>query len=135
MRSAFLSRLDRRREELEALYHDLYPEQSEALEALLSLLRKRWQSRSLALKERDRSREQRPDWYRGSDLLGMCLYVDQFAGTALPDSQIVITDRKIVEALLDENGAVAVETETVQNHRLIKSLEIKRPESEEVSNE
>ena len=81
MRSAFLNRLDRRREELEALYHDLYPEQSEALEALLSLLRKRWQSRSLALKERDRSREQRPDWYRGSDLLGMCLYVDQFAGT------------------------------------------------------
>ena len=66
---------------------------------------------------------------------GLKAFVTQFEGTALPDSQIVITDRKIVEALLDENEAVAVEIETVQNHRLIKSLEIKRPEQEEVNHE
>ena len=40
----------------------------------------------------------------------------------------MITDRKIVEALLDEGGAVAVETETVENHRLIRSLELRKPE-------
>ena len=59
---------------------------------------------------------------------GMKAFVEQFTGTALPDSQIVITDRKIVEALLDEGGAVAVETETVENHRLIRSLELRKPE-------
>ena len=62
---------------------------------------------------------------------GMKAFVEQFAGTALPDSQIVITDRKIVEALLDEGGAVAVETETVENHRLIRSLELRNPEKPE----
>ena len=64
------------------------------------------------------------------NIAGLKAFVDQFAGTSLPDSQIVITDRKIVEALLDENGAVAVETETVENHRLIKTLELRKPEPE-----
>ena len=66
---------------------------------------------------------------------GLKAYVDQFAGTSLPDSQIVITDRKIVEALLDEGGAVAVETETVENHKLIKTLKIERSETEGENNE
>lgn len=69
------------------------------------------------------------------NIAGLKAFVDQFAETPLPDSQIVITDRKIVEALLDENGAVAVETETVENHKLIKTLKIERPEAEGESNE
>lgn len=59
---------------------------------------------------------------------GLKAFVEQFAGTPLPDSQIVVTDRKVVEALLDEGEAVAVEKETVENHRLIRTLEIERPE-------
>lgn len=62
------------------------------------------------------------------NIAGLKDFVAQFEGTALPDSQIVITDRKIVEALLDEGGAVAVEVETVENHRLIKTLELRKPE-------
>jgi len=62
------------------------------------------------------------------NIAGLKAFVDQFAGTPLPDSQIVVTDRKVVEALLDEGEAVAVEKETVENHRLIRTLEIERPE-------
>ena len=81
MNLEFDRRLESRREELEALFLSLYPAQREALHALLETLRRRQRSRAVSLKERDRSREEAPDWYKGSDLLGMCLYVDQFAGT------------------------------------------------------
>ena len=81
MHSEFDRRLESRREELEALFLSLYPAQREALRELLETLRRRQRSRPVSLKTRDRSREDAPDWYKGSNLLGMCLYVDQFAGT------------------------------------------------------
>ena len=37
--------------------------------------------RSDALKAIDRTREADPDWYKRNDLLGMMLYIDNFAGT------------------------------------------------------
>ena len=81
MTKEFDHRFDARKQELEALYLSLYPGKTAALEELLQTLQKRYRSRGTALKERDRAREQQPDWYKGNDLLGMCLYVDQFAGT------------------------------------------------------
>lgn len=81
MHSEFDRRLESRREELEALFLSLYPAQREALRELQETLRRRQRNRPVSLKTRDRSREDAPDWYKGSDLLGMCLYVDQFAGT------------------------------------------------------
>ena len=81
MNLEFDRRLESRREELEALFLSLYPAQREALRELQETLRRRQRNRPVSLKTRDRSREEAPDWYKGSDLLGMCLYVDQFAGT------------------------------------------------------
>ena len=70
-----------REEELSRLFFSLYPGQEDAYAALLSLLEKYWKSRSAELKNRDLSRELSPGWYKERELLGMCLYVDQFAGT------------------------------------------------------
>ena len=81
MHSEFDRRLESRREELEALFLSLYPAQREALRELLETVRRGQRNRPVSLKTRDRSREDAPDWYKGSNLLGMCLYVDQFAGT------------------------------------------------------
>ena len=81
MNSEFDRRFASRQEELETLFLSLYPEQRQALDELLKTLGSRYRSRSTTLKQRDREREQDPGWYKGNDLLGMCLYVDQFAGT------------------------------------------------------
>ena len=81
MRSEWERRMDRRGEELKSLYLSLYPEHSPAMDALLEILQKRYRARPTDLKRRDRSRELAPDWYKGNDLLGMCLYVEPFAGT------------------------------------------------------
>ena len=77
----FDRRLAARLEELKGLFFSLYPDDNAALDALLQSLAGAYRGRSTALKKRDRAREARPDWYKGNDLLGMCLYVDQFAGT------------------------------------------------------
>ena len=79
--SEFEMRLSARRDELQRLYLSLYPGQEEAFAALEHTLRTRYRLRASALKVLDRAREASPDWYRGCDLLGMCLYVDAFAGT------------------------------------------------------
>ena len=81
MQPEFARRLECRETELDTLYLSLYPDRKQALDELLQTLRDRYASRSEELKKRDRSREKDPDWYKGNDLLGMCLYVDQFAGT------------------------------------------------------
>ena len=81
MRAEWERRMDRRGEELKSLYLSLYPEHSPAMDALLEILQKRYRTRPTDLKRRDRSRELAPDWYKGNDLLGMCLYVEPFAGT------------------------------------------------------
>ena len=36
--------------------------------------------RDESLKMLDESREQNPDWYKQNDMLGMMLYIDNFAG-------------------------------------------------------
>ena len=81
MKSEFDTRLSRRLKELEALYLSLYPAHQQELDRLLKMLSGHYQKRSRLLKLRDRAREADPGWYKGNDLLGMCLYVDRFAGT------------------------------------------------------
>ena len=36
--------------------------------------------RKAALKDRDEKREQDPEWFKKTDMLGMMLYIDNFAG-------------------------------------------------------
>ena len=40
-----------------------------------------WRERNAELKSLDAKREQDPGWYRSNDMLGMMLYIDNFAGT------------------------------------------------------
>ena len=39
-----------------------------------------YKERSTSLKNRDRKREENPDWYKQNDMLGMMFYIDNFAG-------------------------------------------------------
>ena len=72
---------ERRMAELQELYESLYPGKADAYSALLDTLELRRRERGEALSSLDRKRESDPLWYRGNDLLGMCLYTDAFAGT------------------------------------------------------
>ena len=75
----FEARLAKRADELKWLYYELYGD-DQSFQYLLSLIRKFYNNRSTSLKRLDREREKTPDWYRGSDIVGMMLYVDNFAG-------------------------------------------------------
>lgn len=77
----FERRLARHYDELRWLYCELYQNDLPAFENLLSLLRQSYAQRKPALRSQDAQREQNPDWYRRQDILGMMLYVDNFAGT------------------------------------------------------
>ncbi len=81
MSHEFNSRAQRREKELGELYSSLYCGKERDYEALTALLRRRYAVRPRALKEIDRRREAEPGWYKSTQLLGMCLYVDRFAGT------------------------------------------------------
>ena len=76
----FEQRLRRHHDELRWLYMELYDNGSMFYE-LVERLRSFYQERRDSLKAIDRSRESDPNWYRRNDLLGMMLYIDNFAGT------------------------------------------------------
>ena len=79
----FQTRLQRHFDELKWLYYELYeniPERGAYFSSLLKDLQLYDEARGEDLKELDRTREANPDWYRGNDLTGMCLYVKPFAG-------------------------------------------------------
>ena len=75
----FENRLQKRIDELKWLYYELYGD-DQSFQYLLSLIRKFYSERAASLKKLDRQREKSPDWYRGNDIVGMMLYVDNFAG-------------------------------------------------------
>ena len=75
----FETRLKKRIDELKWLYYELYGD-DQSFQYLCSLIRKFYTKRSASLKKLDRKREKTPDWYRGNDIVGMMLYVDNFAG-------------------------------------------------------
>ncbi|MBQ4396491.1 MAG: amylosucrase [Clostridia bacterium] len=76
----FDRRLNARYDELKWLYCELYQNDEQGLEYLCGLLKEYYAKRIDSLKEIDRKREKNPDWYRGNDIVGMMLYVDNFAG-------------------------------------------------------
>ena len=75
----FQQRLHRHLDELRWLYMELYHNDSMFAE-LCEMLHSYAEARSAALKKRDLAREADPNWYKSSDLVGMMLYIDNFAG-------------------------------------------------------
>ena len=65
--------------ELKQRYMDLYHDDA-MLEALREQLAAFSDARREALKQRDGEKLQSPNWYQSRDLLGMMLYIDNFAG-------------------------------------------------------
>lgn len=78
--SEFDARLARHMDELKWLYCELYHNDMASFGALIALCRGAYDARNESLRALDRERLQKPDWYKENGLLGMCLYVKQFAG-------------------------------------------------------
>ena len=78
-RTEFKKRFDRHFDELKWLYYELYENDSKGFDYLCSLINRYYDERRESLKELDRRREKNPDWYHGNDIVGMMLYVDNFA--------------------------------------------------------
>lgn len=77
--SAYRKRFERHLDELRWLYMELYDNGSMFAE-LCDNLGRFYEERAKDLKKRDREREEAPDWYKKNDMLGMMLYIDNFAG-------------------------------------------------------
>lgn len=77
--SVYRKRFERHLDELRWLYMELYDNGSMFAE-LCDHLSRFYEERAKDLKERDREREKAPDWYKKNDMLGMMLYIDNFAG-------------------------------------------------------
>ena len=75
----FQARMEKHQDELKWLYMELYQNEDMYAE-LCSQMYQYYTERKAALKKRDREREAHPDWYRRKDMLGMMLYIDNFAG-------------------------------------------------------
>ena len=73
-------RFKTRYDELKWLYYELYYGNEQGFNYLCQLIKQFYEERSKTLKTLDRKREKNPDWYRGNDIVGMMLYVDNFAG-------------------------------------------------------
>ena len=69
----FAKRLQKHHDELRWLYMELYDNDSMFAELCDQMHRK--------MKALDQKREKAPAWFRGKDMLGMMLYIDNFAGT------------------------------------------------------
>lgn len=75
----FELRLKKHHDELRRLYMELYSNGPMFFE-LMESIQRFYEERSSTLKEIDRKKELDPNWYRRNDLLGMMLYIDNFAG-------------------------------------------------------
>ena len=78
-KSLFDARLKKHIDELRTLYLELYDSQDH-FDSLIASLALFWNDRSNILKDRDLEKEANPDWYKSGELLGMMLYIDNFAG-------------------------------------------------------
>ncbi len=79
METVFQERLKRHHDELRWLYMELY-NNGDMFAELCDQLNTYALDRALELQKLDREREQDPEWFRGNDMLGMMLYIDNFAG-------------------------------------------------------
>ena len=77
--SVYRKRFERHLDELRWLYMELYDNGSMFAE-LCDNLSRFYKERAKDLKKRDREREKASDWYKKNDMLGMMLYIDNFAG-------------------------------------------------------
>ncbi len=75
----FQKRMEKHHDELRWLYMELY-QNDDMFGELCGQLYEYDAQRSEELKERDALREKEPGWYKKNDLLGMMLYIDNFAG-------------------------------------------------------
>ncbi len=79
MESIFQERLKRHHDELRWLYMELY-DNGDMFAELCEQMYAYAAERDEDLRILDQEREQNPDWFRGNDMLGMMLYIDNFAG-------------------------------------------------------
>lgn len=77
--SIFQYGLEKHHDELRWLYMELY-QNDDMFAELCSKMYEYYRHRSSKLKERDAKREQEAGWYHRKDMLGMMLYIDNFAG-------------------------------------------------------
>lgn len=77
--AVFQKRLAKHHDELRWLYMELYDNESMFAE-LTSQMYEYYQARKISLKNRDEKKEAHPDWFKKNDMLGMMLYIDNFAG-------------------------------------------------------
>lgn len=77
--SVFQERMAKHQDELRWLYMELYGNE-EMFGELTSQMYEYYQARKASLKNRDKKREENPDWFKKNDMLGMMLYLDNFAG-------------------------------------------------------
>lgn len=75
----FQERLKKHHDELRWLYMELYQNDSMFAE-LCENMYQYYKERRQQLKLRDIKREKTPDWFKKNDMLGMMLYIDNFAG-------------------------------------------------------
>ena len=77
--SIFDARWNRHKDELRWLYMELY-DNKDMFGELEERIRVFYQERNDSLKALDKEREKNKDWYKANDMLGMMLYIDNFAG-------------------------------------------------------
>ena len=75
----FYYRMEKKNDELRWLYMELYGNDSMYAE-LCDNLHRFYMERNKDLKAMDIEREKNPEWYKSNDMLGMMLYIDNFAG-------------------------------------------------------
>lgn len=76
----YRKRYERHHDELRWLYMELY-DNGDMFAELCDNMQRFYQERGRELKIMDCQREDNKDWYRQNDLLGMMMYIDNFAGT------------------------------------------------------
>lgn len=75
----YTRRYERHHDELRWLYMELY-DNGDMFAELCDNMRRFYKERGNALKAMDLEREEDKNWYKNNDLLGMMLYIDNFAG-------------------------------------------------------
>ncbi|WP_405356192.1 alpha-amylase family glycosyl hydrolase [Ruminococcus sp.] len=75
----FAERFEVRFDELKQLYCEVYNHDLQAFYWLTGAMHEYYQKRNVSLKKLDRQREAAPFWYSTNRLVGMMLYVDNFA--------------------------------------------------------
>ena len=73
------ARFQKHIDELKWLYMELYDDQ-EHFDELCASMKQFYDTRKKGLKVSDLTRETDPNWYKGSDILGMMMYTKMFGG-------------------------------------------------------